>query len=229
MSQRCFTRSQAAFVFSVERLFAMGKPVYFWTFTFKRVYDETDYAWRWTSFVKAIEYAHCNRRGRGRMFGLRVVEPHESHGLHYHALLNFRLSVHIVRRVGVRFGIGRVDVIRCEDSGVGLYLAKYLAKSKRFGSRVRSWGVIGGFLACRCSDVEIDSPFHRCMRELVPDQQVDFRSAALVMGMSRLHGDLKHWPAGGMVQVRGSLAKAGYNAAGGKSYRLRRDSLYEPK
>jgi len=222
MAQRCFTRSQAAFVFSVERLFGIGRSVYFWTFTFKRVYDESDYSWRWTSFVKAIEYAHGNRRGRGKMFGLRVVEPHETHGLHYHALLNFRLSVDIVRRVGARFGIGRVDVVKCEDSGVGGYLAKYLAKSSRWGSRVRSWGTIGGFLACRCKDVEIDSPFHRCMRSLVPDQKIDFKSASVVMGLSKLHGEFSHWPLGAQIQTRGLLSKAGYSVAGGREYRLNR-------
>jgi len=222
MSQRCYTRSQAAFVLSVQRLFSIGKPVYFWTFTFKRVYDESDYAWRWTAFVKAIEYAHCNRRGRGRMFGLRVVEPHESHGLHYHALLNFRLSVHIVRRVGARFGMGRVDVIKCEDNGVGGYLAKYLAKSSRWGSRVRSWGAIGGFLACRCKDVEIDSPFHRSMKDLVPGQQVDFKSASLVMGMSKLYGESKEWPLGPASQVRCALKKKGYKVTGIREYKLRR-------
>jgi len=209
MSQRCFTRSQAAFVFSVERLFAMGKPVYFWTFTFKRVYDETDYAWRWTSFVKAIEYAHCNRRGRGRMFGLRVVEPHESHGLHYHALLNFRLSVHIVRRVGVRFGIGRVDVIRCEDSGVGLYLAKYLAKRKEFATRIRSWGAIGGFLVCRGKDVEIDSPYTRVREALVGSAKLSYSTSSYLYHMARLRGDVSKWLPLERAQVSGVLRKEG--------------------
>jgi len=215
-------RSQAAFTFSAGRLFDEYNKVYFWTFTFKRVYDESDYAWRWTAFVKAIEYAHGNRRGRGKLFGLRVVEPHESHGLHYHALLNFRLSVHIVRRVGARFGLGIIDVVRCEDTGIGLYLAKYLCKSSRWGSRVRSWGTIGGFLACRCKDVEIDSPFHRCMRALVPGQKVDFKSASVVMGLSKLHGDFSYWPLGAQIQTRGLLSKAGYSVSGGREYCLNR-------
>lgn len=234
-SQRCYTRSQAAFLFSVDRLFSLNVPVYFWTFTFKEVYDESDYAWRWTAFLKGLEYAHRNRSGRGSLRGLRVVELHKTHGLHYHMLLaggrgrgKHPLSVHIVRRVGKRFGIGIVDVQKCYDKGVGGYLAKYLAKERRFGSRIRAWGTVGSFLQCRCKDVEIDSPFHRCKEVLVPGQQIDFMNAALIMGTSRHYGDFKHWPLSAVMQCKRSLVSAGYRVEGLKSYELRR-RVFKPR
>lgn len=156
-----------------------------------------DYAWRWTAFVKALEYAHGNRSGRGRLLGLRVVEMHEAHGLHYHALLNVRLSVHIVRRVGRRFGVGVVWVVRCHSADVGGYMAKYLAKGsaefKSSGVRLRTWGAIGGFLVCRGSDVVIDSPMSRVLAEVSDGGQLDYHAASYVFGCARRWGTWDAW------------------------------------
>jgi len=211
-TQRTFSRSQASFVLSVLRLFSLNKPVYFWTFTFVKVHDEWQYSKLWAAFIKGLEYAHGNRSGRGRLFGLRVVEPHEQHGLHYHALLNVRLSVHIVRRVGRRFGIGRVHVDRVQSSDapiVAMYLAKYLAKRKEFATRIRSWGAIGGMLVCRGKDVEIDSPYSRVRSELVGSNKLNYATSSYLYHMSRLRGDIKNWLPMERAQVHGVLRREG--------------------
>jgi len=75
------------------------------------------------------------------------------------------MSVHIVRRVGRRFGIGRVSVEKA-DMGAAYYLAPYLGKRKKFATRLRTWGAVGGFLACRVGNVEKQSPYHDNMRRL---------------------------------------------------------------
>jgi len=186
--------------------------VYFWTFTFVKVHNEWDYSRLWKLFVQGLEYAHGNRASRGRLLGLRVVEPHEQHGLHYHALLNVRLSLHIVRRVGARFGIGRVHVDRVPSSDapiVAMYLAKYLAKRKEFATRIRSWGAIGGFLVCRGKDVEIDSPYSRVREALVGSAKLSYSTSSYLYHMARLRGDVSKWLPLERAQVSGVLRKEG--------------------
>jgi len=191
--QRLFSKSQAAFIMSVGRLFDGGGRVYFWTLTFVNVHNDDEYGRLWTGFWKGMSVAHGSFR-RWKCPGIRVIEPHESHGLHFHFLTKKRLSVHIVRRIGKRFGIGRIDVQKC-DRGAGLYLSKYLGKSKSFGMRVRSWGAMGGFLVCRKSDVEVDSSFHRNMAFIVERTggRIDMGMSTAIFQHSLLHGDMDNW------------------------------------
>jgi len=222
--QRYFTKSQAAFIMSVDRLFSLRKKVYFWTFTFKQVYHEWEYPTLWHSFIRGMELAHGTGRQGACIRGLRVLEPHERHGLHYHMLTNKRLSVHIVRRVGRRFGMGRVHVEEC-DRGTGYYLAKYLGKNqKAFCTRRRSWGSVGGFMQCKVKDVEVDSAFSRNMKGLFNGHQVDFKTTSFVLALSRIHGDLALWPKGleGIVcgKANGTGARKRVIARSGRAYFL---------
>jgi len=191
--QRLFSKSQAAFIMSVHRLFDGGGRVYFWTLTFVKVYNDDEYGRLWRGFWRSMGGAHGSVN-RWKCPGIRVVEPHENHGLHFHFLTKKRLSVHIVRRIGKRFGVGRIDVERC-DKGAGLYLSKYLGKSKSFGMRVRSWGAMGGFLVCRKTDVEVDSAFHRNMKHVLDKGKgrLDMSMATSILQRSILEGDFENW------------------------------------
>jgi len=220
VTQRYFSRSEAAFLLSVDRLFDCSKAVYFWTFTFKAVYHEWEYGKLWNRFMDGLQTAHSGRRrGRGAFMGLRVVEPHEQHGLHYHALLNTRLSVDMVRRVGKRFGIGRVYVVKA-DRGAGNYLGKYLGKKKTFATRIRKWGAVGGFLVCRKKDIEQSSPFHRTMSSVkrggvlgCPGGKIPMDVSSAILGACAVHGNLGSWPAKVRVAVtriaRSSIERSG--------------------
>jgi len=191
--QRLFSKSQAAFIMSVHRLFDGGGRVYFWTLTFVKVYNDDEYGRLWWGFWRAMAGAHGSKR-RWKCPGIRVIEPHENHGLHFHFLTKKRLSVHIVRRIGKRFGIGRIDAERC-DRGAGMYLSKYLGKSKSFGMRVRSWGAMGGFLVCRKADVEVDSAFHRNMSHILERTggRLDMSMSTAILKRSMLEGDIENW------------------------------------
>jgi len=195
--QSTLNRSQAAFVLSCERLFSLKKPVYFWTFTFVETLDEWEYGKRWHDYLKALSRAHGMEESC--MTGLRVIEPHEgnkfgeSHGLHYHCLWTKRLSVHIARRVGRRFGVGRVAVERA-DRGAIFYLVPYLGKSKKFATRIRTWAATGGFLACKVGNVVKESPYHRNMRRLYRGKKVGFAKSTFVLDQSKRHGEFENWP-----------------------------------
>jgi len=155
-------KSEAAFVFSAERLFEENERVYFWTFTFQELMPDWYYSRVWSEFV--------NRLGNyygGSLRGIKVVELHQSHGIHYHVLFSERVPVAEVRRLAQRVGIGRVHVRRA-DRGAIPYLRKYLAKQFKGEHRLHGacarWGTVGGFRGCRVRDVEVNSTFHTVLR-----------------------------------------------------------------
>lgn len=175
------TRSEAAFLFSAERLFDQEPELYFWTFTWKDVMPDWYYANSWSRFVDKLSYMYG-----GTLRGLKVVELHKQHGIHYHCLLNKRVWVGEVRRVAERFGLGRVHVKRA-DRGAITYLSKYLSKQfiskNKLHARVGRWGTIGGFRSCKVKDVEIDSPFHRRIKraqEITGLKKIPFPLAAAI-------------------------------------------------
>lgn len=149
------TKSEAAFRFTVQKLFATVPKVYFWTFTVKKSYPDWCYPQIWSRFFREMQNIFGDT-----LMGVRVVERHKTHGLHWHCLLNRRVWVGEVRRVGARYGIGR-DHVAVATLDVGEYLAKYLSKqweeetlSYSKGSR---WSTIGSFRGCRVRDVELES------------------------------------------------------------------------
>lgn len=147
-----YTKSKAAFIMTCNRMFDNWEDIYFWTFTFKDVYEDSRVMKFWADFSNAL----CRKMGN-MLLGVRVVEVHPGgHGLHFHALLNQRVPMWLVRRVGYRFGIGICWVEKC-DRGTAFYLAKYLSKEHQLAPGARHWGTIGGFEACRVRDIEVDS------------------------------------------------------------------------
>lgn len=162
-----YTRSQAAWHLTCLKLFQTYKPVYFWTFTFKEVMPDWFYPYRWQGFVRDLVWHIYG----GNLAGVRVIEPHREHGLHYHALLNKRIWVGLVRQLGRRYGIGRIQVRRQQANlGDGRYLAKYLDKRKfPTATRLARWHTVGPFKAVRVSDVEVLSPLNDDIREAQAD------------------------------------------------------------
>lgn len=187
-----FTKSQAAFIMSAERLFEEFPKIYFWTFTF----TECGCDWWYPAAWKAFSHDLQNWFGQ-MLMGLRVVEVHPaeySHGLHYHALVNKRISIDILKRVAAKYGIGNCWVVEA-DMGTAFYLAKYLGKKgDRLSPGMRRWGTIGGFRQIKVNAIEIDSAFHRNMKKMFRGRQTEFEIVSRVMAWSKAYGDLEDWP-----------------------------------
>ena len=171
-----------AFRFSAAKLFESYSRIYFWTFTLKSVEPDWYYSNVWSAFFRALGDLYG-----GALHGLKVVELHKTHGLHWHALLNQRIWVGEVRRLAKRYGIGRVSV-SIADRGSIDYLSKYVGKGLKrrrpLCSNAARWGTCGGFAGTRVRDLDVDSPFHRAVlhcqaRFPVPRLPFIFASALL--------------------------------------------------
>jgi len=156
-----------AFKFNVERLFeGSSSGVYFWTLTFGEVLTVKQGSRKWSAFAKDVV------RELG-MFGVRVYELHDEHGLHVHWLVNRFLAVQVVRRIAGRHGFGRIHVKRC-GKWVGEYLAKYLSKEIRAAclKGKRLWAGFGSGMWCRVKDIRVRSwlgdEFRRLRGDAVP-------------------------------------------------------------
>jgi len=162
------TKSQAAFILSCYRLFDISKRVYFWTFTFKHVWPDWWYPPAWNGFAKEVR----NLYGQF-CCGMRVIEIHPGgHGLHYHLLVNKRMSIHFIKRIGAKWGMGRISVNRIPaDRGCVIYLSKYLGKDfagKLHG--VKRWGTFGGFHHVKYKNIIIESDYMTCRRKHLPNK-----------------------------------------------------------
>lgn len=178
------SRTEFAFRCSAEKLFEQNSHVYFWTFTCKSVHPDWFYGSIWHRFIDDLQ----NLYG-GTLKGIKVIELHENHGIHWHALLNKRIWAGEVRRLGSRYGIGRIHVKRA-DTGAIEYLCKYLTKQcktdKVLYAKVHRWSTVGGFKGTRKQDIEIDSPFHRRVKrfqEITGVTKLGWVASRLIMEM----------------------------------------------
>lgn len=192
---RPVSKSCAAFLMSSERLFdEFPNSVYFWTFTWPTCMPDSRYAESWKSFSLNL----CNFFGN-TVVGLRVWEVHPgeySHGLHCHALISRRLSIHIVRRLASRYGLGRVQVERA-DIGAAYYLCKYLTKEKNLSKGMRQWGTIGGFNHVCVNSIEIDSCLIRnihAVQERLCVRQFGYAFFLFISKMTLTYGNISDWP-----------------------------------
>jgi len=145
-------KSHMAFKFNVERLFESSKGgVYFWTSTFAKVLTVKEASKRWSAFSKELVREL-------QVYGLRVYELHDEHGLHIHWLANRYLPVQIVRAIALKHGFGRIHVERC-GKWVADYLAKYLGKEIRAAclKGKRLWACFGDFQWGRVKDIIVRS------------------------------------------------------------------------
>jgi len=123
------TKTRAAFTLSARLLCEHYPKLYFWTVTFAVLHDDWEASRLFSAFLNNLRQ-EVGRTGWG---GLRVVELHKEHGVHYHLLVTERLAVDLVRRIGRCYGIGRIQVARVWESEYTEainYLAKYLSKQK---------------------------------------------------------------------------------------------------
>lgn len=168
-------KSEIAFKWTAERLFECFKPIYFWTFTYRVVMPDWWYSRTWASFIRKLQDCYG-----GTLKGVKVLEFHKDHGVHYHALLNNRVPVWLVRRLAKKSGMGRVQVKKANAKSIA-YLAKYLSKQMGrdelgFSGGAR-WGTVGGFKGCRVRDIEIESPYTSYValaREYLEERRIPF-------------------------------------------------------
>lgn len=151
-----------------------GQDLYFWTFTTKERLPDWRLSPIWRRFVRDV----CNlfRNDEFPLTGVRVLERHKSGYLHYHAIVNRRIPVDMVRSIGARYGIGRVHVAKLNSPKGGLiYAAKYMSKQNRIkgrGCRLKIWGTIGdAFWAVPTSSIKTE---HRGTRFLARVRQTVF-------------------------------------------------------
>lgn len=191
------TKSKAAFLLSVRHLFAQKRRVYFWTFTFRGVEDDTHAFKCWNHLATLLRRKWKDDLG---VPGVRVVEVHPGgHGLHFHLLVARRLSVDEVRRLAIRSGFGRIHVQKARQNH-GEYMAKYLAKSDDGLKRgCRRWGNFGSFKGTAVKDIVIESTLaencRRVRRVIEGNGKAWSRDLFLqVYRMTVEHGHCLDWP-----------------------------------
>jgi hypothetical protein len=198
------TKTEFAFRLSCQKFLEDFPPGYFWMFSFTKAMPDWYYAGAWGKFTKELGDLYG-----GTLRGVRVMELHEQHGVHYHALLNYRIWVGEVRRIGERYGIGRVHVQKVyDDAGAIEYLAKYVSKqfgAEKLHSRCARWGTVGGFRGVPVKDIVIESNFTRALQELQRQTGIKKWSLPVINALRReteLHGlERSKWfgVAGGLI------------------------------
>lgn len=198
-----------AFQWTCETLFEQSDEVYFWTFTFKSVPWDDDYA-----MEQYAIFARRLIRHFSWIRGVRVCELHKSHGIHFHCLLNGRIPLSRMQRLwnGTGFlagknhylDFGRASVDRCDDGTVS-YLSKYMTKQYRndnfFGNR-RRWGTVGGLKPYRCRDIEYDSQALRNRREMFGQFACGYGAILMIRHYTELWGHWSKWPQEHQALVR---------------------------
>jgi hypothetical protein len=203
-SSYLMTKTQYAFTFSCEEFFRVNPKVYFWTFTFKSVPIDDEYAMLdWNTFVKRLVKYHPE------LWGIRVTELHRSHGIHFHFFINIRVAIDQMRKIVHGSGhlvgynrytdFGRMEVQPCDKAPESVaYLACYLTKQYRiqnwFGRR-RRWGCMGGFPPSKCSDIEYISTATINREILFGKVQCSYTALMMLTHFSTLWGHVDNWPA----------------------------------
>jgi len=164
------TKSSAAYLMTVDKLADQFKNLYFWTFTFVHVVPDWDASTAWSYFIRDMQ-DHYN----STIFGIKVTELHADHGLHFHCVFNRRVSVHILRRIGARYGFGRMQVAKVRDRKQLYYLAKYLGKTKdRWFAGAQKWHTVGGFKGVKVSDIEKIDAISIWKKRIYKDYKITF-------------------------------------------------------
>jgi hypothetical protein len=168
-------KSKAAFEFTVRKMEASGR-LYFWTFTYRDVHSLKRAMGLWNEFLTVLK-----RRLGFR--GVRVLELHDEHGVHFHVVTNRRFKIARILEIGARYGFGRTGVERVTDVAGGIsYLCKYLSKRRAPCLRgVRLWAAFGEIGRTRVADIVLDSPFICALRSAMgsplPDELLNLTSA----------------------------------------------------
>jgi len=179
-----------------EKLFRTQREIYFWTFTFREVHSDWQYKWAWSYFMRSM----ASEFG-GMILGVKVTEVHPgspyrpSHGLHFHCLLNVRLPIAVLQRIGRKYGLGRMSVERADTDTVH-YLAKYLTKrdAPKLMKGMRRWSTVGGFCGVKKNKVVTESVPVNCLRRFtLIFGQLSFKWTTLIYSYAKNYGDLSDW------------------------------------
>jgi len=197
------SKTHMAFLFTVEKMFENWPGnVYMWTFTMSKVYPDFRVMMYWNNLMNKLKLEFPLLRG------VRVVEVHPgtkhagniyglSHGLHFHALFNQRVSIHWINRIARKHGFGRVHVQKCNPETAN-YLGKYLTKGQpELAKGCRRWGTIGWPNGTKVRDIKIESDFHRNMETVQNKIGCGRLSPDIVHSIyvnTRLHGEVETWP-----------------------------------
>jgi len=195
------TKSKAAFLLSVNKLFSLERRVYMWTFTFRDVIDDelAFKCWKHLNTLLTRKF-----KAKGDIPGMRVVEVHPGvglyaelggHGLHFHVLIASRLPVDEVRKLAIRAGFGRIHVKRCSKEKAK-YLAKYLGKQQdSLRKGCRRWGMFGSFKGTLVKDIIIESELAENCRRVRQVVKAWGRSMFLsVYQLTVKYGPCSDWP-----------------------------------
>lgn len=188
-------KTAMAFRFSAERLFDFNDHIYMWTFTFPVTLRNDEECMRiWNRFHQTLKWHFPLIKG------LRVVEIHTNevhfnatHGIHFHVLVNHRISYDRMAILAKKAGFGRIHVTPCENAGAALYLSKYLWKDNQIRFRARRWGPIGGFRHTRVKDVEYVTVFTANRFDMFGARQVSFNGCVELRRLTDLYGSWKSW------------------------------------
>lgn len=200
-----FTKSATAFILTCEELLRQyPNSVFAWTFTLAKSYHYYEYAEKWRPF--AADLYHLSN---GTLRGVKVTEVHpgtavnESHGLHWHALVNQNLPIHKVDALCRKHNMGNAWV-HCHprihwrdkripkpvDIGYAHYLIKYMNKRTfKLAKGMRRWSTIGGFHATAMRDLQGHSAFHRNVQNIAAGQQMPFAFTTIIMRDSSIWGN----------------------------------------
>lgn len=165
-------KSDEAFDRTARRFFqqceADGEKAYFWYFTTKEVLPDWEYCYIWKKFVSAVQKLY--RYEEIQLNGFRVIERQGRGAIHWHAIVNKRLPIDRLLKIGKPLGMGRMGVKAVwSPAGATRYLRDYLTKDAVFspGVRLKRWATIGpaGHWAIRKNDIIIENDHSRfCSR-----------------------------------------------------------------
>jgi hypothetical protein len=161
-------KSRTAFERTVRKMEQAGAKLFFWTFTYREVHSLSVAMRLWNEFLTIL------KRNMG-FRGVRVLELHDEHGVHFHVITNKRYKIRAILAIGERYGFGRTHVQWVRDIAGGIaYLCKYLSKPRSACLKgVRLWAAFGKIERTRVSDIIVDSPFVRILREAMGSPSPD--------------------------------------------------------
>lgn len=142
---------------------AESPRLYFWTATFAEALPvwRVNPAWHWAWRTLTNFY--------GPIQGIRVAEWHEEHGIHFHFVINQRLSIQAVLKIFQRYGFGRINVqLVRSPQRTARYLEGYLSKGEKLGFGLRRFTRLGKIGVAK-NDLVCESDLAKQCRQAVAE------------------------------------------------------------
>jgi hypothetical protein len=122
-------KSRTTFEYTIRKMEAQGK-LYFWTFTYREIHSLKTAMGLWNEFLTILKRKIGFR-------GVRVLELHEEHGVHFHVVTNKRFKIRAILAIAARYGFGRTNVKRITDVAGGIASVQIPVQAQ--GSLLRGW------------------------------------------------------------------------------------------